>query len=86
MKKQASSAVQSFRDTSFQVTGPKLFNSIPKWLRNQRRLNLEEFKDKLDSVLSQLPDQPRIGGPSGWIFNSLLTQMAKMPEGGSYMV
>ena len=86
MNKQASSAVQSLRDTSFQVTGPKLFNCLPKWLRNLKTLSLEEFKEKLDLVLSQVPDEPRIGGPGGWISNSLITQMARRPEGGSYMV
>ena len=73
------------RDASFQVSGPKLFNCLPKWLRNKRSLTIDEFKEKLDSILAKVPDEPRIGGPAGWISNSLLTQMAKRTEGGSYM-
>ena len=39
-------AIQRMRDASFQVTGPKLFNSLPKELRNSTNLNLIEFKEK----------------------------------------
>ena len=85
LQKKATPAVQKLRDTSFQVSGPKLFNCLPKWLRNKRSLTIDEFKEKLDSILAKVPDEPRIGGPAGWISNSLLTQMAKRTEGGSYM-
>ena len=85
LKKKSNPAVQKLRDSSFQVTGPKLFNCIPKWLRNMKTLTLDEFKEKLDCVLASVPDEPRIGGPAGWVSNSLLTQMARRPEGGSYM-
>ena len=60
-----------------------LFNCLPKWLRNNKSLTQDEFKEKLDDVLSEVPDEPRIGGPGGWISNSLLTQMARRLEGGS---
>jgi hypothetical protein len=50
-----------------------------------KTLTLDEFKEKLDCVLAKVPDEPRIGGPGGWVSNSLLTQMARWPEGGSYM-
>ena len=50
-----------------------------------RSLTIDEFKEKLDYILAKVPDEPRIGGPAGWISNSLLTQMARRLEGGSYM-
>ena len=37
-----------------------------------RSLTIDEFKEKLDSILAKVPDEPRIGGPAGWISNSLL--------------
>ena len=61
------------------------FNCLPKWLRNNKSLTQDEFKEKLDDVLSKVPDEPRIGGPGGWISNSLLTQMARRLEDGSWM-
>ena len=73
LRKQANSSVQRLRDSSFQVSGPQLFNCLPKWLRIAKGLNLDEFKEKLDSVLSKVPDEPRIGGPGDWVSNSLLT-------------
>ena len=82
MKKKVNPSAQKLRDSSFQVTGPQLFNCLPKWLRNPKKLTLEEFKEKLDSVLSKVPDEPRIGGPGGWNSNSLLTHMARRPEAG----
>ena len=85
LRKQANASAQKLRDSSFQVTGPQLFNCLPKLLRNAKALTIDEFKEKLDYVLSKVPDKPRIGGPGGWVSNSLLTQMAWRPVGGSYM-
>ena len=50
------------REESFQKAGPILFNSLPKSIRNISRKSTEEFKEKLDEFLSDLPDQPVIGG------------------------
>ena len=54
-------AIQSLRDQSFQVTGPRLFNSLPRYIRNLKNKSKEEFKEKLDQFLASLPDQPKIG-------------------------
>jgi hypothetical protein len=45
---------------SFQINGIRLFNRLPKHLRNMTR-NLDDFKAELDHFISQIPDQPRIG-------------------------
>ena len=52
-------AVQTLRQQSFQVAGPKLFNSLPAHLRNMKKSS--NFKEKLDIFLATLPDQPLIG-------------------------
>ena len=50
------------RESSFQVAGPKLFNAIPKNVRNITGCGAEDFKLKLDAFLSKVPDEPKIGG------------------------
>ena len=54
----ASIRVQSLRDQSFQVQGPKLFNSLPWDLRNTTNCSLNSFKNKLDKFLAVFPDEP----------------------------
>ena len=50
------------REESFQTAGPKLFNCLPKSIRNLRGIGVEEFKEQLDLFLSSVPDEPKIGG------------------------
>ena len=52
-------AVQTLRHQSFQVAGPKLFNSLPAYLRNMKKSS--NLKEKLDIFLATLPYQPLIG-------------------------
>ena len=54
-------AIQSLREQSFQKAGPMLFNSLPRSLRYISNTPTEEFKEKLDKFLTNLPDQPVIG-------------------------
>ena len=59
---------QSLYDSSFTVLAPRLWNSLPKFIRGEDRF--ESFKSKLTSYMLSLPDQPPIAGdPSG---NSIL--------------
>ena len=53
-------AVQTLREQSFQVNGARLFNCLPKKLRDMR-YNQDDFKSELDKYLSSVPDQPRLG-------------------------
>ena len=46
-------AVKSLRKQSFQMAGPKLFNSLPK--------SKLDFKEELDQFLAKLLDHPQIG-------------------------
>ncbi len=49
-------------EQSFCIEGPKLFNSLPKYLRDLKGVSLDKFKKGLDSFLSQIPDEPQILG------------------------
>ena len=60
LKKNGRQAVQTLREQSFQINGARLFNSLPKKIRNITK-DQELFKASLDEYLSSVPDQPRIG-------------------------
>ena len=53
-------AIQTLREQGFQVNGARLFNSLPKELRNMKG-NQEDFKEELDKFLCTIPHQPRMG-------------------------
>ena len=53
-------SIQTLREQSFQTNGVRLFNSIPKEIR-EIRIHQDEFKEALEIYLSTIPDQPRIG-------------------------
>ena len=52
-------AVQTLREASFQVDGPRLFNTLPKKLR-EIRTSQDDFKEALDQYLMSVPDQPKM--------------------------
>ena len=54
-------AVQTMREQGFQVNGARLFNVLPRKLR-ELRTNQDAFKEALDLHLARVPDQPRMGG------------------------
>ena len=54
-------SIKTLREQSFQVAGPKVFNSLPKYLRKIKRNSSVDFKEELDLFLAKLPDQPHIG-------------------------
>ena len=60
LQKNGRHAVQTMRENSFQINGARLFNSLPKKIREIRKYQ-DEFKIALDEYLSTVPDQPRIG-------------------------
>ena len=53
--------VQNLREKSFQVHGAKLFNILPKKIRNSKSNDVEEFKTLLDNFLQSIPDEPKVG-------------------------
>ena len=54
-----SSKVQKLREQSFQMAGPKLWNCLPKSVRNLKTTSLDEFKQLLDDFLCKVPDEPK---------------------------
>ena len=62
---------QSQYDASFRVTGAKLWNLLPKAIKNKP--TLESFKAALTKYITSLPDEPPIPGQPN--DNSLTTQL-----------
>ena len=75
--------------SSFQVLGPKLFNCLPKEIRNVTNCGIEEFKSILDMFLTWVPDEPKAGGltpgamtPDAISTNSLAYQIPRAWKDG----
>ena len=69
-------AVKKARESSLQVRGAKLFNNIPREIRDTSTGTPEQFKAKLDNWLSTIPDQPTVPGRQrAAASNSLLDQV-----------
>ena len=54
--------VQNLREASMPVRGQKLFNSLPKHLREMTGCSKDTFKAALDQYLTTIPDEPQIQG------------------------
>ena len=50
--------LDSIREGSFLINGPRLFNSVPSYIRNISNSTVNQFKNHLDTFLQQLPDLP----------------------------
>ncbi len=62
MNTQASAAIQMMKDDNYMVNGPRLFNSLPRHIRDLENCSLNCFKNELDRYLDNIPDQPRVTG------------------------
>ena len=58
----APTKIQSIRRASFAINGPRIFNSLPKYIRDITECDISLFKAHLDRYLTQVPDQPLIPG------------------------
>ena len=54
--------IQTLRENSFQISGPKLFNCLPKKLRNKKGCSIDDFKTELHLFLEGIPDEPKTNG------------------------
>ena len=52
-------AIQTLRENSFQINGARLFNCLPKKIREIQK-DQDIFKFELDKFLESIPDEPRI--------------------------
>ena len=72
-------AVRRARESSLGVKGARIFNLLPASIRNMNTEHVETFKSALDIFLSQVPDQPTLGGsPRASETNSLMHQIPMM--------
>ena len=62
------------RLATFQLSGPKLFNCLPKEIRNFTKGGVEDFKVHLDAFLSRIPDEPRCQGLTPGATDMLLSK------------
>lgn len=77
----APSAVKKAREASLSVKGARLFNIIPRDLRDTNTGTVDQFKFKLDNWLATVPDQPTIQGRQrAASTNSLLDQVLQIPS------
>ena len=91
--KHCSSKIRTLRENSFQIQGPRLFNSLPANIRNKTKCNIEDFKLELDRFLQKVPDEPNISGShytpkascqtSGRPSNKLVDQIRLLNTGGN---
>ena len=51
---------QSFQENAITVFGPRLYNSLPKYLIDIESVKTEKFKFELDKFLETIPDQPKM--------------------------
>ena len=81
----SSASVRKAKEASLPVKGPKLFNSIPRDLRDQSYGSVDSFKHGLDMWLSTIPDEPTIPNyQRAAITNSLLDQIPLQNNTFSY--
>ena len=55
-------ATQNLLYCSLKYTGPRLFNSLPKSVRDISNCDVNSFKNALDKYLKQVPDEPQLVG------------------------
>ena len=61
IKSSASHRTKTLRFNSMGINGPRLFNCLPRQLRNITDSSVDSFKAALDKHLSTVPDEPRLG-------------------------
>ena len=72
-------------DMSFAVHAPKLFNGLPKTIREFDG-SVDSFKNRLDGFLSQIPDEPSLTNyPQVSAGNSILQQKERLRREGIFL-
>ena len=51
---------QSLQENTLTVFMPRLYKSLPKYLRDIESVNTEKFKSELDKFRELIPDQPKM--------------------------
>ena len=50
-------SAESLHENAITVFGPRLYNSLPKYLRDTESVKTEKFKFELDKFLDTIPDE-----------------------------
>ena len=76
---------QSLQENGLTVFGPRLYNSLPKYLRDIESVRTEKFKFELDKFLELIPDQPKMPNYVPALgSNSILDQLTHLRAQGIY--
>ena len=62
LKRDASQRIQGLRESSLSVHGARLFNCLPRCLRDMSGKSVDVFKRNLDNFLRLVPDEPLVPG------------------------
>ena len=76
---------QFLEENAVTVFGPRLYNSLPKYLRDIKSVKTEKFKFELDKFLELISDEPKMPNyvtASG--SNSILDQLTHLRAQGIY--
>ena len=76
---------QYLQENAITVFGPRLYNSLPKYLRDIKSVKTEKFNIELDKFLELIPDEPKMPNyvtASG--SNSILDQLTHLRAQGIY--
>ena len=76
---------QSLQENAITVFWTRLYNSLPKYLRDIESVKTEKFKFEFDKFLDTIPNQPKMGNyvtASG--SNSILDQLTLLRAQGIY--
>ena len=82
MNNKSPQAIQTNRDSSLAVHGAKLFNCLPRSIRDVTKCATLEFKATLDKFLSSIPDKPLVTGYTqlrSADSNSLISLVLRIP-------
>ena len=83
--RECSAKLNTLRENSFGIRAPKLFNILPKHLRDITGVSANTFKHHLDKLLCTIPDQPTVSGYAGQRSadtNSITHQLLNIGGGG----
>ena len=78
---------QSLQENAITVFWPRLYNSLPKYLRDIESVKTEKFKFELNKFLELIPDYPKMPSyvtASG--SNSILDQLTHLKAQGIYQI
>ena len=76
---------QSLQENTLTVLEPRLYNSLPKYLRDTESVKAEKFKFELDKFLALIPDEPnRPNYVTASGSNSILDQLIHLRAQGIY--